>query len=160
VVKNEENKRHRITLKAKDKTISLEQVKLQLKQNINTTDIKVGIKAVRTIKDRGILIETGSEEDINSLSSEINNKFGDRLEIVKHKLRKPRIVIYNVSEEITTENVVAIIKAQNSEILTNGENMEAKFRYKSSKDRYNIVLQIDPQLRNPTNQTKNWVGNM
>jgi len=68
------------------------------------------------------------------------------LEIIKHKLRKPRIIIYNVSEEITTENVVTIIKAQNSEILTNGEDMEAKFRYKTRKGRHNIVLEVSPQI--------------
>jgi len=105
MVKYKENKRYRIKLKAKDDTLTPEQIKLQQKKNINPTDIKVGIKAVKPIKDRGILIETGSEEEINSLSSEINSKFGEQLEIIKHKSRKPRIILYNVSEEITTENV-------------------------------------------------------
>ena len=50
MMKNEENKRYRITLKAKDDTLKPEQIKLQLKKNINPTDIKVGIKAVKTIK--------------------------------------------------------------------------------------------------------------
>lgn len=77
-----------------------------------------------------------------------------------HKLRKPRIVIYNASEEITTENVVAIIKAQNSEILTNGENMEAKFRYKGKIDTNSSTGRPSITKTNPTNQTKNWVGNM
>lgn len=85
VVKNEDNKWYRITLKVKDDTLSPEWIKLQLKKNINPTDIKVGIKAVKTSTDRGILIETGSEEEINSLSSEIGTKFGDQLEIIKHK---------------------------------------------------------------------------
>jgi len=93
IVKNEENKRYRITLKAKDDILTPEQIKLQLKKNINPMDIEVGIREVKAIKDRGILIETGSEEEIDSLSSEINSKFGERLEIIKHKLRKPRIII-------------------------------------------------------------------
>jgi len=93
MVKNEENKRYKITLKAKDDTPTPEQIKLQLKKNINPTDIKVGNKAVKAIKDRGILIERGSEEEIDSLSSEINSKFGEQLEIIKHKLRKPIIII-------------------------------------------------------------------
>ena len=52
MVKNEENKRYRITLKAKDDTLAPEQIKFQLKKNINPTDIKVSFKAVKTIKDR------------------------------------------------------------------------------------------------------------
>jgi len=64
----------------------------------------------------------------------MNSKFGERLEIIKHKLRKPRIIIYNVSEEITTENVVTIIKAQNPEILTNGETWKQSLGTKPGKD--------------------------
>jgi hypothetical protein len=47
---------------------------------------------------------------------------------MKHKLRKPRLIIYNVSEEITTENAADIIKAQNPEIALNGEDITAKSR--------------------------------
>jgi hypothetical protein len=145
-------------MKVKEDTLTPEQIKLQLRENINPTDIKVGIKAIIPTKDKGILIETGSEEKINSLSLEINSKLGERLEIIKHKLRKPRIIIYNVSEEITTENAAAIIKAQNPGILTNGEDMEAKFRYKTRKGRHNIVMEIGPQTRKQILQTKLKIG--
>ena len=100
---------------------------------MNPTDIKVGIKAVKTLRDRGIIIGTGSEEEINALSSEINTKLGERLEIIKHKLRKPRLIIYNVSEEISTENVVVTIKIQNPEIIKNEEDIKANFRYETCK---------------------------
>jgi hypothetical protein len=45
-----------MTLTPKDEAHSPEQIKIQPKKNINPTDIKVGIKAVKTIGDRGILI--------------------------------------------------------------------------------------------------------
>jgi len=101
--------------------------------NINPTDIRVGIKAVKTIRGNGILDETGSEEERNTLSSEIFNKLGERLEVIQHKLRKPRLIKYNIPNEITTENVVAIIKTQNPELLTNGENIDAKYMFKNRK---------------------------
>ena len=85
-------------------------------------------------------------------------KFGEWLEIIKHKLRKPRIIIYNVSEEITTENVAAIIKAQNPDILTNGEDIEEKFRYKTSKGLHNIVMEVGPQIRKQILQSKLKIG--
>jgi hypothetical protein len=44
VLKDEGDKRYKITLKAKDNSQSPEQIKLQLKKNINPTEIKVGIK--------------------------------------------------------------------------------------------------------------------
>jgi len=58
-------------------------------RNINPTDIKVGIKAINTIRDREILIETGSEEEMKKLITEINSRPGERLEITKHTLRNP-----------------------------------------------------------------------
>jgi len=61
ITKKAENKRYKLTLTPKDESLTPEQIKAQLKRNINPTDIKVGIKAIKTIRDRGILIETGSE---------------------------------------------------------------------------------------------------
>ena len=60
----------------KEEALSLDQIKAQIKRNINPTDIKVGIKAIRTIREGRIIIETGSEEKMNKLSSEIDNKLG------------------------------------------------------------------------------------
>jgi len=84
---------------------------------------------------KGILIETGSEEEMNKLITEINTTLGDRLEITKHRLRKPRIIILKVPTEITIENIAATIIAQNPEIQSNGENMEAKYKIKDRKGR-------------------------
>jgi hypothetical protein len=111
VLKDEGDRRNKITLKATDNSQSPEQIKLQLKKDINPADIKVGIKTLKTLRDGRILIETGSEEEINSPSSAISNKCGEQLEIIKHKLRKPRLIMHNAPEEITIENATAIIKA-------------------------------------------------
>ena len=154
LLKDETDKRYKITLKAKDNCKSLEQIKLQLKKDINPTDIKVGIKTLKTLRDGRIIIETGSEEEINSLSSAISTKCGEQLEIIKHKLRKSRLIIYNISEEITIENAATIIKAQNPEIKLNGEDTVAKFRYKTRKGNYNIVIEVGPQTRKQILQTK------
>jgi len=56
------NKRYRITLKQKKENITPEQIKSQLKRRLNPTDIKVGIQAVKSIRDKGLIIETDSEE--------------------------------------------------------------------------------------------------
>jgi len=106
-----------MTQKAKDETTTPEQIK-QLKMNINPTDIRVGIKTVKTTRVKRMLVETGSEGERKTFSSEIINKLGKRLEVILHKIRKPRPIIYNVPNEITKNNVVATIKTQNPELLT------------------------------------------
>jgi hypothetical protein len=85
VLKDEDDKRYKITVKVKDHSQSPEQIKLQMKENINPTDIKVGIQTFKTLHDGRIIIETGSEEEINSLSSAISTKCGKQLEIIIHK---------------------------------------------------------------------------
>jgi hypothetical protein len=60
-------------LKTKDNNQSPEQIKRQLKK-----DIKVGIKTFKTLRDGRILTETGSKEEINSLSSAISTKCGEQ----------------------------------------------------------------------------------
>jgi hypothetical protein len=147
-----------MTLKAKDNEKSPEQIKNQLKRKINPTDIKVGIKTFKTLRDGRILIETGSEEEINTLSSAISTKCVEHLEIIKHQLRKPRIIIYNAPEEIATENVIDIIKAQNPDIMQNGEDMVAKFMYKTKKGNHNIVTEVGPKTRKQILQNKLKLG--
>ena len=158
-VKNQDDsRRYRITLISKEETITPEQIKLQLKKSINPTDIKVGIKAVKTIRDRGLIIETGSEDERNILSTEISNKLGERLDIIQHKLRKLRLIIYSVPDEITTENIGATIRAQNPDVLTNDEEIEAKYRFKNKRGRYNIVMEVGPQTRKQLLQAKLKIG--
>jgi hypothetical protein len=129
-----------------------------LKQRINPTAIKVGIRAVKSIRDKGLFIETDSEEERNILSTEISNKLGETLDSIQHKLRKPRIIIYSVPEEITVENVGKVISAQNPETISKVENIEAKFRYKNKNGRYNIILEVGPQTRKQMLQTKLKIG--
>jgi hypothetical protein len=157
-VKQADKKRYRISLTPKDEALSADQIKVQLKRHINPTDIRVGIKAIRTLREGRIIIETGTEEEMNTLSMEIDIKLGERLEVTRHRLSKPRLIIYNVSEEITTQNVATIIKAQNPEIQTDGEDTETKYKFKDRKGRYDIVLEVGQQLRQQILQTKIKIG--
>ncbi|PSN39865.1 hypothetical protein C0J52_25141 [Blattella germanica] len=52
--------RYKITVKAKDPSQSSEHVETLLKNNINPTRLKVGIKAFRPLHDGRIVLETGS----------------------------------------------------------------------------------------------------
>ena len=157
VLKDGADKRYKLTLTAKGKSQSPEQIKLQLKKDINPTDIKVGVKTLKTLRDGRILVETDSEEEINSLSLAISTKCGEQLEIRKHTLRKPTLILY-VSEETTIENATDIIKAQNPDIVLNEDNIVAKFRYKTRKGNYNLVTEVRPQTQKQILHTKLKIG--
>ena len=103
-------------------------------------------------------MQTGGEGKINSPSSAISTKCGEQLEIIKQKLRKARLFISNVPEEITIEKATTIVKAQNPEITPKREDIVAKFSYKNRKGIYNITIEVDPHTRKQILQTKLKIG--
>jgi len=70
----------------------------------------------------------------------MNTIGGEKLEIMNHKKRNPKLIIYNVPEEITELNVTTVIKDHNPEITLNGEDITVKFMYKTRKGNYKIII--------------------
>ena len=81
-------------------SLSPEEVKGILKATINSTKIKVGMKAIKALRNGRVQIETGSKEEIERLTKDINEKCGKNLEAQVHKLRNLRLVIYNIPDDI------------------------------------------------------------
>jgi hypothetical protein len=127
-------KKFKITVTSTDNQTS-ETVKEILKSNINPTEIKVGINALKTLRNGRVLIETNTKEDLETLGKDINNKCRDRLETHIHKLRNPRLDILSIPDHITTSNIEGILIAQNSGLnLANGD-INAKFIYATKNTR-------------------------
>jgi len=78
-------------------------IKELLKTKINPTEIKVRINTFKLLKKGSVLIETNSKEETEKLSNEINTKCLGELEASIHKMRKPRLVIFNIPEDISTQ---------------------------------------------------------
>jgi hypothetical protein len=74
-----------------------------LKRNINPTEMKVGIKTLKSLKDGRVLTEVGSIVETSSLSNSIREKYGEALEVPQ--LRKPRLIIRNIPQDIQVENL-------------------------------------------------------
>jgi hypothetical protein len=51
-----------------------------LKSNINQKEIKVGIGSLKTLSDGRVQIETGSIQEAETLTNNIKDKLGDRME--------------------------------------------------------------------------------
>jgi len=121
-------KRFTMTVTSKDNHTS-EKVKEILKSDINPTAIKVGINALKTLRNGRVLIETNTREELETLGKDINDNCGDRLETHTHKLRNPRLVVLDIPDEITTSNIEETLIAQNPGLnLANGD-INAKFIY-------------------------------
>ena len=114
IVQSPKVKSFKMTIKSRD-THPPEKFKQILKNKINLGEIKVGVNTFKPLSE-GVLIETKSKEEIEVLEKEIQVKCGDELDVHVHSLRKPRIIILNVPEDIRTENIEDTILRQNPEL--------------------------------------------
>jgi hypothetical protein len=97
-----------------------------LKSKINPTEIKVGINSLKPLRDGRVLIETGSKEQVEILTRDINEKCGEKL-VANIRLRNPRLVIYNIPEDIYTENTEGTLLAHNPKLYLKTRDINAKF---------------------------------
>ena len=95
---------HHIFTVSSNESKSADTIKEILKSNINPTEIKVGINALKTLRNGKVQIEA-QNKDIDKLTKDINEKCGDKLTVSVRKLRNPRLVIYDIPEDITIQNI-------------------------------------------------------
>jgi hypothetical protein len=74
--------------------------------------MKIGIRKFKRLQNGKVLIEADTEEDVQVLKDQITRKCGDKLETHMQKRRTPRMIIFNVSDEITMDNAADIICEQ------------------------------------------------
>ena len=144
-VKGVKNKTHKITVKSTG-AHPPDTIKQILRTKINPGEIKVGIRTFKSFSG-GVIIETNSKEEIEILSKEIQEKCGRDLEAHIHSLRKPRLIILNVPEEISTTNIEDSILRQNPELNLKEGSIAAKFIYVTKKKHRNAVVEVSAETR-------------
>jgi hypothetical protein len=116
-------------------------IKQILKTKINPGEINVGVNTFKLFNG-GVLIETNSKEEIEVLDKEIQAKCGDELEANVHMLRKPRLIILNVPEDISTTNIENSILRQNPDLNLKKGSIAAKFTYVKKKMHRNAEVEV------------------
>ena len=123
--------------------LSTEVIRSALKTN-NPTAIKIGIKSFKSLKDSRVLIEAGNPAEITLLSTSIRDKCGEELEVTVPKLRKPRIIL----QDVTIENLQEIILVQNPELSLVSGDIEARFTCRSKWGLVKMVIEFGSETRN------------
>jgi len=68
--------------------------------------MKVGISALKTLKNGQLLIESEKKSELEEVCKKINEVCGEELECYMPTLKNPRVIVFNVPEDITLENAV------------------------------------------------------
>ena len=64
-----------------------------------------------------------------------------------HKLRNPRLVVINIPEEITTENLEDTLIAQNKDISMTQGDIVTKLCYETRQNTRNLVIEVSAKTR-------------
>jgi hypothetical protein len=115
-----------------------------IKTSLNPTNMKVGICALKSLRDGRVILETKIKEDIELLCANTNDKCSQLLEANIQKNRNPRIVIYNIPEEFNAGNAEEIISTQNPELMLNAGEVVSKFTYRGKQNDMNMVIEVGP----------------
>jgi hypothetical protein len=145
VVRDTKPKRYKMIIRSK-KTHPPEEIKQLLKAKINPGEIKVGVATLKSIND-SVLVETNSIEETEALGREIELKCGEDLEPHIHRLRKPRIILINVPEDIDTTNIEDAIITQNPELNLAKGNITAKFIQVTKREHRNAIVEVGADVR-------------
>jgi hypothetical protein len=120
--------------------------------------MKVGIKTLKSPKDGRVLIEVGSIDETNLLSTNISDKCGGVLEVNVPKLQKPRLIIRNIPQDITVENLEETILAQNPDLSMKPGEIAARFKFRTKRGDNNMVIEVGPETKKKLLQTKLKIG--
>ena len=156
VVREPKPKRYKMTDMARNPLPS-EEIKQLLKTKVNPGEIKVGVNSLKSLHG-GVLIETNSIEEIEILGKEIQTKCGGELETHIHRLRKPRVIILNVPENINTDKIEETIIRQNPELNLMKGSIIPKFTYVTKRMHRNSVVEVGSETRKTLTHRKIKLG--
>jgi len=120
--------------------------------------MKVGISTLKALKDGRILIEVGSKEEIEKISTSITENCGKEVEAKVQELRNTRLLINNIPENITIENATKTIRELNSELQLAERDNVAKFIYIMKRNTRNLVTDVSSHTRKQIMNTRMKIG--
>jgi hypothetical protein len=120
--------------------------------------LRVGISALKTLRNGRVILETQSVDEIELPCSNINKTCRQLLETKIQKPRNPKVVIYNIPEEVDMENEEGIITAHQSELMLSAGEVVPKFAYRGKRNAMNMVIEVGPQKRQKIINTNLKVG--
>ncbi|XP_063391292.1 uncharacterized protein LOC134676842 [Cydia fagiglandana] len=137
-----------------DKMKSSEETKNLVQKIINPEKMKLHVRAVRKVKNGGVIISTDSKDDITKLKEQVQNTSAD-LTINEPQKRKPRIVVVGVPSALQDQEVLNCIYEQNLADNLQDVSLEKfltsiKLSHKSGKknaETCNYVIEVPAHIR-------------
>ena len=152
-----DKKRYKLLVKSKNNQ-SVEYTRTLIKSKVDTTQLKVGISALKTLKNGQILIQSDSKSDLEEVNKRISETCGEELEGYIPTLKNPRLIVFNVPEDIIFENMAQAIVLQNSDLGLNESDIKPKFVFEDRRKHKNLVIEVNSETRKRLRDRKIKIG--
>ena len=148
-----------IKIKPKDANSTPTDIKKTIINTIKPQELGIAISKITTTRD-GAIIDIKNEEDAITLQNEISSKLSDLVTTKTLPLKMPKLILYNVEEDLKNEELVECIKKQNHYLSEkNSQQISAYkicFEIRSKREgSKHVVIEVDPYLRNLINDKDN-----
>jgi hypothetical protein len=91
----------------------------------------VAIGSLKPLRDGRVQIRTGSIQEAETLTNNIRDKLGDKMETNIQIPRKPRLKIHNIPEDISADNIENNLIEQNLDLSIEKWEIIPKFTYET-----------------------------
>lgn len=129
---------HAVLIKPKITTQTSQATKDDMRKNIDPSDI--AISGVRNSAEGGIVVECSSQIDSNKLLANAVSQLGSNYEVRVPAKRSTKIRIVGVSENLTSECLIQMLRHQNPEIFIDASTMVVVHMFKL---RYSFGYKIE-----------------
>jgi hypothetical protein len=87
------------------------------------------------------------KSELEEVCKKINEVCGEELESYMPTFKNSRIIVFNVPEDITSDNAAQAIVLQNSELHLNENEIKPKFVFEDRKKHKNLVIEVNSETR-------------
>lgn len=148
----EQSALHSVVITSKDETESGEEVLERVRRAVNAKEEGIRVDKVRKAKDRKIIIGCKTEEERNKIKERIQ-KAGKHLCVEDVKNKDPLLILKDVLNYNTDEDVLSALRKQNGNIFRNLDKMDDRLEIRYRKRTRNphtshIVIRVSPTLWN------------
>ncbi|XP_023212315.1 uncharacterized protein LOC111615146 [Centruroides sculpturatus] len=141
-----------VIIESTDHNEDAETIKTRIKSKLDPRQLKLGVKQVRKIRNRGLLVELEGKDKGEHLINEINNMGNLTARLPKKIL--PKVTIFNIPASLNKQDIIEGLFDQNEPITKTyqnveefGKNINIKSKFGRKPEVNHWICEVTPDLR-------------
>lgn len=131
-----------VVVKPKDRSQNCSATMDEIKKTIDPS--KVPVCSARNAANGSIILECPSVETTAAVINDVASKLGDNYSVTAPRKRRPKVNVIGIEEDVANEELLDLIKSQNSELFNDESILEIRNRFDIKKyGTIGIKLEVD-----------------